>query len=234
MHRSIRFALLAVSVALAACGGTGPVALPGPVLPVFDPANFVAGVNNPWFPLPVGLTWTYQKDTDEGLEEVVVTVLPQTKTILGVVCVVVHATETLDGELVEDTFDWYAQDADGNVWYLGEDSTEFENGMPVSTAGSWEAGVAGAQAGIIMLADPPIGLTYAQESAPGIAEDMATVLALDAAAVVPFGAFAPCLQTEDFTPLEPGISEWKYYAQGIGLILEEDEDGERTELVSVQ
>lgn len=223
--------LLAVPT-LAACGGGGGGAPPF-VAPTFNASNFVLGIDNPWFPLVPGTVFTYEKVTDEGTQQTVIEVTDQTRVILGVTCVVVHAVETLDGELVEDTFDWFAQDAQGNVWYLGEDSTEYENGMPVSTQGSWEAGVDGAVAGVIMLAQPVVGATYAQEDAPGVAEDMATVAAFGQSVDVPYGLFPACLRTTDFTPLEPGIAEQKYYAQGVGLLLEVSDEGERNELVSV-
>jgi hypothetical protein len=206
-----------------------------PVLPEFLAQNFPGGpVTNPFFPLAVGSVRTYEKMTDEGLEQVVVEVTADTKVILGVTCVVVRDTVTLDGEVIEDTFDWFAQDMDGNVWYLGEDSKEYEDGMVVSTEGSWEAGVDGALAGIIMWGAPVVGTTYRQEFYEGEAEDMGTVIALDAMVTVPWGAFAGCLETEDFTPLEPGHVEAKYYAPGIGLVLEVDEEAGRTELVEVE
>ena len=222
---------------VAACGGGGgggggiePIPFP---LPPFNAANFVAGVNHPLFPLVPGTTTTLEKSTDEGVERVAGTVLATTKVILGVTCVVVHEMVTLDGDLIEDTFDWFAQDVSGNVWYMGEDTTEYANGIPVSTAGSFEAGVNGASAGIIMLGAPSVGLTYSLEVAPGIAEDMATVLALNQTVNTPYGVLTGCLKTRDFTPLEPGVAEEKFYAPGIGLVLEINDDDERTELISV-
>jgi hypothetical protein len=122
----------------------------------------------------------------------------------------------------------------GHVWYFGEDTKAYENGVLVSTEGSWEAGVAGALPGIVMLADPQVGLTYPQERAPGVAEDMGTVRRLGVNVTVPHGSFSGCLHTEDFTPLEPGIVEDKFYAPGLGFVLEIDEDGNRLELVDVQ
>ncbi len=213
-------------------GGTGIEPIPFP-LPAFNAANFVVGVNHPLFPLVPGTTTTLEKSTDEGVEQVVGTVLATTKVILGVTCVIVHETVTLDGDLIEDTFDWFAQDTTGHVWYMGEDTTEFVNGLPVSTAGSFEAGVNGASAGIIMLAAPSVGLTYPLEVAPGIAEDMATVYALDQVVNTPYGLLTGCLKTRDFTPLEPGVAEFKFYAPGIGLVLEINDDDERNELISI-
>lgn len=214
------------------CSNGGPDA----VLSIpFRAADFSGGaVDNPYFPLVPGTTRTYRKQTDEGLEEVVVEVLAQTKTILGVECVIVRDTVTLDGERVEDTLDWFAQDDSGNVWYLGEDSKEYEDGVLVGTHGSWEAGVDGAEPGIVMFADPVPGTTYRQENAPGVAEDMAKVVGEGEAVSVPFGDFAGCLLTLEFTPLEPDVEEEKLYAPGVGLVLEVDEEGGRTELVDVE
>jgi hypothetical protein len=220
---------------LAACGGGGG-GLVLTDLPQFDVADFPGGpVDNPYFPLPVGRVLTYEADTEDGLEVIVVEVTSDTKVILGVTCVVVRDTVTLEGELIEDTFDWYAQDADGNVWYMGEDSTEYEGGVPVSKAGSWEAGVDGATAGIIMWGMfPPVGTSYRQEFYEGEAEDIGTILATDEMVDVPWGTFSACLKTADTTPLEPDAYEEKFYAPGIGVVLEVDGEDVRTELVDVQ
>jgi len=148
-----------------------------------------------------------------------VTVLDETKVVMGVETRVVHDVVTEDGELVEDTHDWYAQDAEGNVWYFGEKTKEFENGKVATTAGSWEAGVDGAQPGILVPAAPKVGATYRQEYYEGEAEDAAAVLSLDEKAEVPFGAFDGVLMTKDFTPLQPEILEHKFYARGVGLVL---------------
>ena len=139
-----------------------------------------------------------------------------------------------DGELVEDTFDWYAQDTDGNVWYLGEDSKEYEDGEVVSTEGSWEAGVDGALAGIIMKAAPAVGDAYRQEYYEGEAEDLAEVIELGARVSVGAGDYDEVIVIEEWTPLEPEVVENKSYAPGVGVILEEKVRGEegRVELVS--
>jgi len=229
----MRLGLLSI-VLLAACSSGGGLEMIE--LPQFDAANFpaVPAVDNPFYPLPVGRILTYEADTEDGFETNTVEVTSDTKVILGVTCVVVHDQVYLDGELTEDTLDWYAQDLFGNVWYMGEDSKEYENGVVVSTAGSWEAGVDGATAGIIMWAMiPDIGLTYQQEYYEGEAEDMATILAMDRMVDVPFGTYAGCLETGDFTPLEDAY-EHKFYAPGIGVVLEVNDDDERTELVDIQ
>jgi hypothetical protein len=170
------------------------------------------------------------------VQRVDVTVTDRTKTILGIDAVVVHDVVTQDGELVEDTYDWYAQDTSGNVWYLGEATKEFENGEVTTTAGSWEAGVDGAQPGIIVPADPRIGLAYRQEYYAGEAEDQGEILSVDERAEVPFGSFGDLLMTKDTTPLDPEILEHKFYAQGVGpvLVLGLSGGGGREELVSFE
>jgi hypothetical protein len=149
-----------------------------------------------------------------------VTVTDNTKDILGISATVVRDQVFVDGKLAEDTLDWYAQDRQGNVWYMGEDTKEYEDGKVVSTEGSWEAGVDGAQAGVIMPAQPEIGLTYRQEYYEGEAEDLAKAVALDETVEVPAGFFIGVLVTEDWTPLEPKLLERKYYAPGIGVVFE--------------
>jgi len=192
---------------------------------------FVECVDNPYFPLTPGTEYLYRADTDEGTEETAVTVTDDTKKILGIRATVVRDTVTIDGELVEDTFDWFAQDDRGNVWYLGEDTKEYEDGEVVSTEGSWEAGVDGAVAGIIMLGDPRVGDTYRQEFFEDVAEDLGAVLSLSESVSVPYGSFEDVLMTADENPLDPQL-EHKFYAPGIGLVMEEVVDGdETTELV---
>jgi hypothetical protein len=204
-------------------------------LPVFDPSNFVSTVDNPYLPLPVGRVSTFEGQTEDGVETIVIEVLAEKKSILGVEATVVRDRVYLDGELVEDTFDWFAQDQQGNVWYLGEDVKNYEGGMLADTEGSWQAGVDGATAGIAMLADPEPGDAYRQELAPGVAEDMARVRRLDESVTVPYGTFSGVLQTLEWTPLSPGGREYKYYASGVGLVLETSTRGgkERVELVSL-
>jgi hypothetical protein len=198
-----------------------PAALPQGGEPFeLDPADFVAEIDNPYWPMIPGSTWIYRETDAEGtVQRVEVTVTDRTKTILGIEATVVHDVVTEDGELIEDTFDWYAQDTAGNVWYLGEETKEFENGKVSTTEGSWEAGVDGALAGVIVPADPRIGMTYRQEYYAGEAEDEGEILSLDEQAEVPFGSFDNLLMTKDTTPLEPNILEHKFYAEGIGPIL---------------
>jgi len=179
----------------------------------------VAKIDNRYFPLMPGTAFIYQGGTKGGIERNEVYVTHQTKQILGVICTEVRDRVSVDGKLVEETLDWYAQDKDGNVWCFGEEAKEYENGVVVSTEGSWEAGIDGAKPGIIMEANPQIGGSYRQEYYKGKAEDMATVLSLNESVSVPYGSFKNCLKTKDFTPLEPGIIENKYYSAGVGVVL---------------
>jgi hypothetical protein len=187
-------------------------------IPRFDPGNFVRGVNNRFFPLPPGTRFVYVGESDGESERTIIDVTDREKTILGVRVVVVLDRVFQNGALKEKTLDWYAQDRQGNVWYLGEDTKEYENGRVISTAGSWEAGKNGARAGIIMLAHPRVGQAYRQEFAPGVAEDRARVLRLDVRISVPYGTFDGCLKTVEFTPLEPDLREVKFYCPRIGFV----------------
>jgi hypothetical protein len=195
-----------------------------------------APIDNPYLPLRPGSRWVYREtQTDGTVQRVVVKVTHRTRLIAnGVTARVVRDTVTEDGQLVEDTFDWYAQDRRGNVWYLGEDTKEYENGKVVSTAGSWEAGVDGARAGIVMLARPRAGVTYKQENRPGSAEDTARVLSVDDQAEVPAGHFRRVVLTKDWNPLDPKVLEYKLYARGVGLVMAigVSGGGDREELVS--
>lgn len=199
--------------------------------PEINPSDFVLSVDNPLLPLIPGTTHVYEND----LERIEVSVTDDTKEILGVTTTVVRDTVFEDDEIIEDTFDWFAQDVDGNVWYFGEDTKEYEGGQVVSTEGSWEAGMDGAKPGIVMYADPEVGSPpYRQEYYPGIAEDMAEVLSVSESVLVPYGEFESCLETNEFTPLEPDVNEHKYYCTGVGLVLEVDVNtGDRTELTEI-
>jgi hypothetical protein len=201
----------------------------------FDPSNFVAQIDNPYLPLSPGTAFHYRSETPDGVETNDVIVTRDTKQILGITVTVVHDQVFLDGELTEDTFDWQAQDKQGNVWYFGEDTKELENGEVVSTEGSWEAGVNGAHPGIIMLAHPKTGLTYIQEDAPDVAEDRAKVLSIKSKVDVPYGSFDHCLQTLEWSLLELGIREHKFYCPGVGFVEEVQPKGGRiiSELVSI-
>lgn len=167
-----------------------------------------------------GSRWVYRETDPEGeTQRVEVVVTEETRTIEGIQALVVHDVVSLDDEVIEDTFDWYAQDRWGNLWYLGEDTKEFEDGEVVSTAGSWEHGVDGAMAGVILPGEPEIGMEYRQEYYAGEAEDAARILSLDEMVDVPFGSFDRVLLTKDYTPLEPDVLEHKFYAPGVGPVL---------------
>jgi hypothetical protein len=201
-----------------------------------DPAEVGPDVTNPWFPLEPGTRWVYREvDEDGEVLRVVVTATSETRMIAnGIEARVVRDTVTLDGEIIEDTLDWYAQDAEGTVWYLGEDTAEFEDGELTSHEGSFEAGVDGALAGVIMPAQPTVGDSYRQEYAEGVAEDNGEVLALDGAATVPAGSYDTLLQTADTNALEPKVLEHKFYAEGVGQVLTVDvHGGGREDLLSV-
>jgi hypothetical protein len=231
-----RLVLLAAVVLAVGCGSDGDeeaTPLPTGSEPVeLDPADFSADVDHPYWPMAPGNRWVYEEDG----KQVEVTVTDRTRTIAGIEARVVHDVVTEDGQVVEDTFDWYARDRDGNLWYLGEDTTEFEDGKPVSKEGSWEAGVDGAQAGILLPARPEPGQAYRQEYYKGHAEDHAEVLSLDEAVDVPYGSFDTALMTEETTPLEPDVRERKYYVRDVGPVLAESVSGGggREELVSFE
>ena len=181
--------------------------------PHIDPADFTTTIDNNYFPLKEGTTFVYEGG---GAERSEMTVTSDTKKVMGVQCVVVDDREWDGGKLIERTYDWFAQDKKGTVWYFGEDTKEYENGKVVSTKGSWEAGVDGAKPGIIMQADPKVAESYRQEYYPGEAMDMARVISLNASVTVPYGSFDHVLQTKEWTPLQPGFSEKKYYVRGVG------------------
>jgi hypothetical protein len=224
-------ALLAPLVARAQTPDATPV-MPPPL----DTARTTTTIDNPYFPLVPRTTFVYDGTADGDAEHEEVTVLAETKKIMGAPCVVVRDVVTVDGELTEDTHDWYVQDSDGNVWYMGEDSKSYEGGKVTSTDGSWEAGVDGALPGIVMPAISILNQSYAQEYYPGEAEDMAKAIDLNATASVAYGSFDHVLVTEEWSPLEPDVIEHKSYAAGIGLIKAESIQGEdeQQELTSMK
>jgi hypothetical protein len=198
---------------------TNPADMPYEV--VIDPDDFenVNITGNNYFNLTPGRTFVYLGENEKGDRvDVEETITDQTKVIMGVTCRVVRAVEWEKSEMIEDTFDWYAQDKEGNVWYFGEDSRDIENGEIVGTAGSWEAGVDGALPGILLLANPIAGMWYRQEYYKSEAEDVAQVLSLAESITVPFGTYNNCLKTAEWNLLEKGIIEHKIYAPGVGLL----------------
>src|SRR3989344_8658172 len=182
--------------------------------PVINPSDFVSKVDNKYFSLEPGKTLVYEGVEDGEPVRQEVTVTNEAKEILGVKVVVVRDKVFIDSELAEDTKDWYAQDKDGNVWYFGEDTAEYDEGKVVSRAGSWEAGVKGAKPGVIMTVDPKVGDSWRQEYFKGEAEDAAEVLSVNETVKVKAGTFKNCVKTKDWNALEPNISENKYYCAG--------------------
>jgi hypothetical protein len=232
--RRATLALAFTLVAIAIVGG----AYGSAPLPATPPAgDFVPTIDNPYYPQKPGTKRVYTGETDDGETiRVEVNVTHKTKRVLGITATVVEDYVTIDGEPEERTFDWYAQDRYGNVWYLGEDSRDYVDGEWVRSPGSWEAGIDGARPGIIMLANPKVGDEYKQELYVGHAEDEARVLALDERVRVPYGRrFKNVLKTLESTPLEPDVAEHKFYAKGVGEIRTRHLDSaEFTELVSME
>jgi hypothetical protein len=226
---SVTAAVLVAAAVTAACADGSGAAQSGSQLPqggepvTLDPADFSTRIDNPYWPMRPGSRWVYRETDSEGArQKVVVTVTKRTKLIAnGVTARVVHDVVTEKGVPVEVTDDWYAQDEAGNIWYLGEDTTEYEDGKPVSKEGSFEAGVQGAQAGVVMPANPKRGMRYRQEYLKGEAEDRAQIFSLAEQAEVPFGHFrrGRVLMTKDVNPLEPKVLEYKFYARGVGPVL---------------
>jgi hypothetical protein len=217
-----------LNVRQVACQKLGP----GRYDPVIDPANFTTTIDNPYFPLVPGTTFTYS--TPNGATRDVFAVTHDTRVINGVTCAQVHDSVYTDGELTEDTLDFFAQDREGNVWYFGENTAEFENGLLATIEGSFLSGLNNDKAGIVMKAHPARGDFYRQEFSLGNAEDYAETLNLNSRVVVPYGRFNNCLKSQETTPLEPDALEDKYYAPGVGNVLTVDlVSGERDELISI-
>jgi len=204
--------------------------------PKIVPSDFSTKIDNKYFPLKPGTTYVYRGEPADATEGDTVKVTSDTKNIMGVKCVVVDDRVTEGGKLVEQTYDWYAQDKEGNVWYFGEHVTEYKNGKVTGHEGSWESGVDGAKPGIAMQANPTVGQSYRQEYSKGVAEDRAKVVKMDGSATVPYGSFDHVLVTDEWTPLEQGVVERQYYVAGVGDIIEATVKGqpERIELVSVK
>ena len=204
--------------------------------PVIDPNNFVSKIDNKYFSLNPGTKYIYEDKQTDKTERIEVTVTKDTRVVMGVTTTVVQDKAFLGGELIEDTRDWYAQDNEGNVWYMGEEVDNYENGKIKDHNGSWEAGVDEAKPGIIMKANPQVGDTYRQEYYKGKAEDMGDVVSINEKITIPFGAFENCLKTRDWSQIEKSLGEYKYYCPAVGfVVLEESAQGgsEKVELISV-
>jgi hypothetical protein len=205
----------------------------------FSAANFLTGqpIDNLFLSFTTGTVFFYinkiTEDGDVSYENIHVTVTPEIKKILGVNCTVVHDQVKEDGEITEDTYDWYAQDKFGNVWYFGED-TKARTDTGWTTEGSWEAGKDHALPGIAMFAKPGahIGQAYYQEFRFNVAEDQAKVLSTNSSATVPYGSFNNCVETKEFTRLDPEDIEHKFYAPGVGQVLTTSET-ETEELINI-
>jgi len=219
------------------CDQPGPYELPHTDDTVhLDPADFTTEIDNPYWPMRVGTTWVYGETEPDGTRKrVEIVVTDRTRTIGGIEARVVHDVVTEGGEIIENTFDWYAQDAGGNLWYLGEFTREYENGVPVNTEGSWEHGVDGAQAGVAIPAQPRAGCSYRQEYYEGVAEDKGRILTTRDDVKVRGARYRDVLTTSDRVPLDPFTLEHKFYAPGVGPVLSAgvSPDGAREELIWV-
>ncbi len=232
MKRWSAGAVLGIAALAAGVGGAFAKDKAAAYAPRIDPADFRATVDHPYFPLVPGTRYLYRETEGSRVSENEVTVLAETRVVLGVTCTVVHDVVRTGGRVKEDTRDWYAQDRQGNVWYFGEDTREFHPRGRVSTQGSWEAGVSGGQPGILMKALPAPGEPYRQEYRRGVAEDMGQVVATGETVAVPAGTYSDCVKTRDWSLLEAG-HEFKWYARGVGLVRTESASKEVAVLVSV-
>ncbi len=198
--------------------------------PVVDPSNFVKTVNNPYYPLKPGRSFTYtgKKEKLSLRKEIVVS--KKTRVVMGVRCTEVADSMWVAGKLAQKTLEWYAQDKDGNVWYFGADAKQYKSGKIIGSAGSWQAGVNGAQPGIIMRAKPTLGDNYRQNYLKGTVEDMGYVVSLDGALKVPYHAYKDLLITLQWSNLTPDIIENRYYARGVGFVYSEIAQGGTGEL----
>jgi hypothetical protein len=185
-----------------------------------DPAGFVDTIDNPYMPFTPGSTWRLEGETEDGREVDTITVTDQTREVMGVTTTVVRDVVKLEGSLVEKTWDWFAQDIRGNVWYFGEDTAEYEEGKLVSRSGSWEAGVDGALPGVLMPADPVVNDATRQEFYQGEAEDLGWVVQTGISTEVPAGSYDDVIRVLEWSPLEPRIVGQKLYAPGVGIVSE--------------
>jgi hypothetical protein len=204
--------------------------------PVLNPRDFVRVIDNPYYPLPVGRTLIYRGVRDGQTQTDRVHVTSRTKVIEGITATTVSDVARHKGKLLEKTTDWFAQDKQGNVWYLGEDTAAYLPNGQIDRSGSWQAGVHDGEPGIIMLAHPQIPDAYRQEFLRGQAEDTAWIVNKGGSVRVPFGVVYHILTSLEFTRLEPGVIDQKIYAPGIGIVRELSQKGplEVARLVSVR
>ena len=236
VRAAVSLPLVVVMSLLGGCVGQPPVSNPAGVdgldvpTPSPDPGDFVVRIDNPWFPLEPGTVWSFEESVgpQTDVSSRVVTVTDDTREVAGVTTTVVHdVTTDPDGVIVEDSYDWYAQDRLGNVWSFGEDTTTYDDDGETDRSDSWEAGVDGAQAGLVMPARPRLGDGFQQGYLPGVVEGRATVLSVNEVRTVAAGAFTSLVQTQETSPLDPGVIGRKYYARGVGLVYEEIVAGDR-------
>jgi hypothetical protein len=215
-----RLLLVLAIVTLAGGAAPSPTSAASPSLPAVHPADFVTAVTNPWLPFRPGTTTTFKGVREGKPTVVVVTVTNKTKLILGVRTTVVSDRVYTAGKLSERTTDWYAQDKSGNVWYFGEATAELDaTGHVTSTEGSWQAGVGGARAGIVMPGTPGVGQSFRQEYLRGHAEDQSAILSLHATVHTPLVTVTgKAILTKEWTRLEPSVLENKYYIRGVGEV----------------
>jgi hypothetical protein len=226
MKQNLYFMFVLAVVVLTACGSPTAGASNAETYAVnLNAADFVTSVDNQYFPLVPGTKWVYEARLENGsTERIEIEILHEMRVVNGVTATILHDAVYVDGQLIEDTYDWFVQDKGGNVWYVGEDVDNYENGVLVDHAGSWEWGVDGALPGVYMWADPSAHLNeeYYQEYYIGEAEDKGQVLSANESVTVPAGSFANVVKTFDFSSLDPDIQAHKFYAPGIGVIKELD------------
>lgn len=186
--------------------------------PKIVPADFTHKITNPYFKLSPGDV-RVTKGTKDGVPQTHTTrVTNKTKTIAGVRCIVVSDVVTTNGKLSEKVSDWYAQDTKGNVWYFGEATADYENGVVTTTKGSWLTGVDGAKPGIVMPIHPKPGPSFYTEFRPGVAEDKGQVLSNTDTLKIPYGSFKNVVVIRDTNPLDPQLVSHKWYVKGVGLL----------------
>jgi hypothetical protein len=238
--------LRASSIALVA-GLLAPPASAATILPPFNPANFSnpLTIDNPLFPLVPNTTFVYKEDTPDGCELDRMSVTNQTQTIDGIMTRVVHdivyvasSCNSRNFQKSEDTLDYYARDDSGNVWYMGEDTSDCVNNRCSPAEGSWRAGVDGAKPGIIMWANPQKNLSYYQEYYPGHAEDQAVITAVGVPVIMQRPdayrrSYVNCVETKESTRLEPGQIEYQDYCPNVGNVLTTEKGKLRSELVAI-
>jgi hypothetical protein len=235
----MRTVITAIIVIAASTGTAAAAPIPqGHEHVTLDPADFSTHIDNPYWPMRPGMRWISRESVPGGpFHRIVVTVTRRTKKLAnGITARAVHDKDTLRGRTVEDTFDWYAQDRAGNIWYLSENTTEYERGKPVSTEGSFEAGRDGAEGGVIIPAHPRKGMHFRQEEYRGHAEDRASIVSLHEQAGVPAGHYRHLVMTRETNPLEPRAVEFKFLARGVGPVLAVATSGgaDREELVRMR